>query len=186
MRITRFEANGTLGTSFGGGDGVLQRRFAPSTNAISFPSDIIRTGSKFVVVGDHYDGVRERLGIARMSTTGGYDSTFSGDGRVLYRIFPREHDLLNRGRCRSSTAARSPSPSSPSTKAPATTTLFAEQAFVRLNANGTLDTTFHGDGIAIVSDDTSDVTWLPDGSAFAGREALGGTRDPGASPRLGP
>ena len=65
MRITRFEANGTLGTSFGGGDGVLQRRFAPGTTGIGFPSHIIRTGSTFVVVGDHYDSGRERLGVAR-------------------------------------------------------------------------------------------------------------------------
>ena len=65
MRITRFEANGTLGTSFGGGDGVLQRRFAPATNAISFPSHIIRTGDKFVIVGDTRRP-HERLGIARV------------------------------------------------------------------------------------------------------------------------
>ncbi len=45
--------------------------------------------------------------------------------------------------------------------------VFAEQALVRLNANGTLDTTFHGDGIVVVSAGTSDVTWNPDGSAFA-------------------
>ena len=48
--------------------------------------------------------------------------------------------------------------------------VFAEQALVRLNANGTLDTTFHGDGIAVVSAGTSDVTWNPDGSAFASRQ----------------
>jgi hypothetical protein len=99
MRVTRFEANGTLGTSFGGGDGVLQRRFAPGTDAISFPTHIVRAGDRFVVVGDRYDG-RERLGVARLSTAGGYDSAFSGDGRVLYRIFPGEHDLPTRGRCR--------------------------------------------------------------------------------------
>ena len=52
--------------------------------------------------------------------------------------------------------------------------VFAEQALVRLNANGTLDTTFHGDGIAVVSAGTSDVTWNPDGSAFASRQASEG------------
>ena len=174
MRITRFEANGTLGTSFGGGDGVLQRRFAPSTNAISFPSDIIRTGSKFVVVGDHYDGVRERLGIARMSTTGAYDNTFSGDGRVLYRIFPREHDLLNAWKVQVLNGGKIAIALVAFDLGAGDDYEFAEQAFVRLNANGTLDTTFHSDGIAIVSDDTSDVTWAADGSTFAGRPVLGG------------
>ena len=158
------------------------------TNTISFPYEIIRTGSKLVVVGDHFDGVRERIGITRMAvTTGGYDSTFSGDGRVLYRIFPREHDLLNRGRCRCSAAARSPSALVAFDQGVGDDFVFAEQAFVRLNANGTLDTTFHGDGIVIVSDDTSDVTWEPDGSAFAGRPVgETGTRSgdhPGRDPR---
>ncbi len=99
MRITRYEANGTLGTSFGGGDGVLQRRFGSSTTAVNFPSHIVRAGGQFVVVGDQYDG-RERLGILRMSTTGAYDNTFSGDGRVLYRIFPASTTCSRRGRSR--------------------------------------------------------------------------------------
>ena len=37
MRLTRFEANGSLSTSFGGGDGVLQRGFAPGDQHHQLP-----------------------------------------------------------------------------------------------------------------------------------------------------
>ena len=47
--------------------------------------------------------------------------------------------------------------------------VLAEQAFVRLNANGTLDPTFSGDGLAIVHIHTSDVAFLPNGGYYAGQ-----------------
>lgn len=169
MRLTRYEADGSVGTSFGGGDGVLQRRFAPGTNAISFPSHIIRTGDKFVVVGDHYSGV-ERLGIARLSTSGAYDSTFSGDGRVLHRIFPREHDLLEPWKVQVLDGGKIAIAIAAFDRNSNNDFIFIEQALVRLNANGSLDTTFSGDGLAIVDDATSDVTFLPNGGYYAGRD----------------
>jgi uncharacterized delta-60 repeat protein len=175
FRLTRYEANGSLATSFGGGDGVIKRRFGNTTSAVSFPYDIARTGDKFVIVGDHYDGIRERVGVMRVTTSGGYDNTFSGDGRVMYRIFPREHDLLqpvkmqvlNGGKIAIALAAWDLNG--------ANEFVFAEQAFVRLNANGTLDTSFSGDGIAVVSNTTTNVTWMPDGSAYATRSLPAGS-----------
>ena len=169
LRMTRYEANGALATSFGGGDGVVQRRFAPGTNAISFPDQIVRGGDKFVVVGDHWDGVRERLGIMRTSTLGAYDTSFSGDGRVLYRIFPQEHDLLRTWKVQVLNGGKIGLAVAAFDFDGVDDYQFVAQAFVRLNANGTLDTTFHGDGVAVVDLATSDVTWNPDGSLYAGR-----------------
>ena len=175
MRITRYEANGTLGTSFGGGDGVLQRRFGSSTTAVNFPSHIVRAGGQFVVVGDQYDG-RERLGILRMSTTGAYDNTFSGDGRVLYRIFPREHDLLEAWKVQVLSGGKIGIALAAFDLDANDDFVFVEQALVRLNANGTLDTSFHADGIAVVGKDTSDVAFLPNGALYAGRK-IGSTHE---------
>jgi hypothetical protein len=41
---------------------------------------------------------------------------------------------------------------------------------MRLNSNGSLDTTFSGDGVAIVPNSWSDIRWLPNGASFVGNQ----------------
>ena len=89
---------------------------------------------------------------------------------MLYRIFPREHDLLEHWKVQVLNGGKIAIRVVAFDQGVGNDFVFAEQALIRLNANGTLDTTFHGDGIVIVSAGTSDVTWNPDGSAFASRQ----------------
>lgn len=74
--VTKFNVFGFLATSFGGGDGVAQVSFSSdhdeSANAIDLQSN-----GKIILAGD--DGVGN-FAVARLSTSGGLDTSFDVDG----------------------------------------------------------------------------------------------------------
>ena len=72
----------------------MLRAFEPGGNGVSFPTQVVPVGIRITVVGEHY-GSNARLGVARLRSDGTYDTSFSGDGRALYKIFPGEHDVVS-------------------------------------------------------------------------------------------
>jgi uncharacterized delta-60 repeat protein len=134
--LSRYNADGTLDTTFGG-DGKVTTDFTSAYDAawgIGIQSD-----GKIVASGDAGIGfANSRFALARYNTDGTLDATFGGDGKVTTN-FTRRVDTGNRlviqtdGKIVVVGAA-------------AADTSNSKFALARYNSDGTLDTTFSGDG----------------------------------------
>src|SRR5687768_17668790 len=80
--VARLNADGTVDTTFGGGDGFVSIDFAINDEA----TDVAIDGSgRVVVVGTSNAGAGSNardFAVARLTSTGALDSTFSGDGKL--------------------------------------------------------------------------------------------------------
>jgi uncharacterized delta-60 repeat protein len=168
MRISRFNADGTPSAGWGS-SGYVLRAFEPGGHGVSFPTEVIRVGLRVTVVGEHHRNTA-RLGVARLRSDGSYDTAFSGDGRALYRVFPEEHDVVTAFRAQVLTGGKIGLAIVGLDFDSNDDLRLSRQAMVRLNANGSMDTTFSGDGLAIVPNSWSDIHWLPNGGSFAGNQ----------------
>ena len=148
-----FGDGGRVITDFGGFDGVADA-------ALQADGKIVVTGS-----------AQGRLGLARYNPDGSLDPSFDGDGLVLTSmggVDARAIALMPDGRI---VVAGSAGPS-----------MNLDVAFVRYNADGSLDDSFDGDGILVAgggaSEVVSDAAVLGDGSIVAGvRTFFGGPED---------
>jgi uncharacterized delta-60 repeat protein len=80
--VARYDVDGTLDATFGGGDGKVITDFTrryDEADAVAIQQD-----GKIVVAGL----AGERVAVARYSTGGGLDPTFGGDGRVTTDLTP--------------------------------------------------------------------------------------------------
>jgi uncharacterized delta-60 repeat protein len=167
MRISKFTPTGSPASGWGGSNGYVLAAFEPGGKGVSFPVHVINVGLRTTVVGEHYRDTA-RLGVARLRSDGSYDTSFSGDGRALYKVFPTEHavvstfraDVLSGGKIGIAAIAFDFNSNG--------NLVFTAQAMLRLNANGTLDTTFSNDGVAVVPNNWSDIRWRSNGSSFVG------------------
>jgi len=82
--VARFNANGSLDTSFDG-DGKLTTRFAAVGSETSYDVAIQPDG-KFVVAGSASDG--RTFALARYNNNGSLDTSFSGDGLMTVDLGP--------------------------------------------------------------------------------------------------
>ncbi len=148
MAVTRFNADGSLDTAFGGGDGVAlaQGVFTdPGARDLALADD-----GKIIMLGQGDDD--KTIVVARFTANGTLDNSFSGDGvttitadadvavakqvaalpggkvlilgedrspRFIFRDFPRDQEQVD----------------------------FREPLLVRLDPGGALDSTFDGDGV---------------------------------------
>jgi len=153
--VARYNADGSLDTTFGGGDGWVSTDFTPEgvidaagygdvANAVALLPD-----GDFVVVGESR-GIQFTLNaaVARYNADGSLDTGFSSDGKVLTEVPGNTGATLN-------------SRANAVTITPAGKILVAGDSFaraepenfesrftlVRYNANGTLDSAFGDDGI---------------------------------------
>jgi uncharacterized delta-60 repeat protein len=85
--LVRYDADGTLDPTFGGGDGKVTTAFAPSDYE-SASAVAILAGGKIVVAGS----ALERFAIARYNIDGTLDPSFSGDGKQTTDFF-RDSDF---------------------------------------------------------------------------------------------
>jgi uncharacterized delta-60 repeat protein len=166
MRITKFDAAGDPVPGFGP-SGYVLRAFEPGGKGLSFPTQIIPVGLRHTIVGEHYRSTA-RLGVARLRSDGSYDPAFSGDGRALYKVFRLEHDIVSAFRAEVLTGGKIGLAIVALDFDSQGNLQLTGQAMMRLNANGSLDTTFSGDGILPLTLATSDVRFLPNGAAYAG------------------
>lgn len=150
--VVRYNANGTLDTTFDG-DGFLRTNF---DNRFDVPSDVkVQPDGKIVVVGKSgtsftsgYD-----VAVARYNSDGSLDTTFDGDGKVLTPI----------GTANDEGNAVIIQPNGKIVVAGNVGVGFFDDnlAVVRYNSDGSLDTTFDGDGKAVaVANDVSFATDL--------------------------
>ena len=143
MRISNYTPTGAPAPGWGS-SGYVLRAFQPGGKGVSFPTDVVPVGQHITVVGEHY-GSTPRLGVRRPRSDGAYDSTFSGDGRALYKVFAGEHDVVSAFRADVLTGGKIGIAAIAFDYNSSGNLVFTGQAMLRLNANGTLDTTFSSD-----------------------------------------
>jgi len=123
--VVRYNANGSLDTTFGTG-GIVRTDFdstSEGASAIALTSD-----GKIVVAGTTFNN---SFAVARYNANGSLDTTFDGDGKATV----------------SGIAVGTPSDMALQSDGKIVGLVEGNGAtFLRLNANGSLDTTFDGDG----------------------------------------
>ncbi len=170
VALLRYNADGTLDTSFGGGDGIVTTNFGFGTDAGK--SVAVQADGKILVTGNAWDGSRQEIALLRYNTDGTLDTSFSGDGKLTIS-FGVNNDFGARV-----------------TVQPDGQILVTGQTFngtdndlvlLRYNTDGTLDTSFSGDGIVITDvasggDAGYQAVLQPDGKIL-----IGGQTGPGGA-----
>jgi uncharacterized delta-60 repeat protein len=176
--LVRYNPDGSLDTSFDG-DGKALTDFAGDYDlgrAIALQPD-----SKIVVAGYVYNGTNYDFAVARYNPDGSLDTTFSGDG-MLALDFAGGYDG---GR------AIALQPDGKIVVAGFATGVAGDFAVVRINPNGSLDTSFDSDGmlttdIAGGSDVGNAVALQPDGKIVVAGDTSDGTNQDFALVRYNP
>ncbi len=168
--LTRYNSNGSLDTTFDG-DGTVTTDIGGSNDGAN--SVAIQSDGKIVVVGNSFSG-RMKFALARYNPNGSLDTTLNGDGIVTTSIG------------RSSAYAYSVAIQSDGKIVVAGSSdngNDSEFALTRYNSNGSLDTTFDGDGtvttnIGVYSDGARSVAIQSDGKiVVAGYSDNGNNQD---------
>ena len=169
--LARYHPNGSLDTSFDG-DGKVTTPIGPG-DELAF-SLVIQEDGKIIVGGEASDGSRSDLALARYHANGSLDTSFDRDGKLSLPIGDGDDaahsvKLLDDGRILVAGTAEFGGNS--------------DFAVVRLHADGTLDTTFDGDGkkiqaIGALNDYGLDIVVGHDGKfVVAGTSDRGGNTD---------
>jgi len=133
--VARYNANGTIDTSFGGGDGKVQTDFSPKVDqAVSVA---VQADGKIVVAGgSNLNGTNfnSRFALARYNSDGTLDTSFGTGGKVttdfsLHQDFATGVAIQADGKIVAAGLANNHSN-------------FGRFALARYNSNGTLDTSF--------------------------------------------
>ena len=132
--LARYNSNGTLDATFDG-DGKVTTDFGNSEDAAR--SVAIQSDGKIVVAGTIANGSNSDFALARYNSDGSLDTSFDGDGKVTT-------DFGNSGDEVHSVAMQSDGRIVVAGSSWDGNNL--DFAFTRYNANGSLDTTFDGDG----------------------------------------
>jgi uncharacterized delta-60 repeat protein len=132
--LVRYETDGSLDTTFGG-DGKVTTNFTSGSD-VAF--GVAVQDDQMIVLTGGVGGAGGRIGLARYNVDGSLDTTFSGDGRTAINFTARDDraDLVAIQADDKLVAAGTAS----------YTTRRARFALTRLNADGSLDPTFGGDG----------------------------------------
>lgn len=136
--IVRYNTDGSLDTSFDT-DGKLLIDFGRYENGKALA---IQTDGKIVLAGNSVaaGGLAANINLVRLNTNGSLDTTFDSDGKVTTDIGPNDDAL--------SIAIQSDGKIIIGGGSDASGSL--ETTLIRYNSNGSLDTTFNSDGIALI------------------------------------
>ncbi len=137
--IVRYNTDGSLDTSFDT-DGKLLIDFGRYENGKALA---IQTDGKIVLAGNSVaaGGLAANINLVRLNTNGSLDTTFDSDGKVTTDIGPNDDAL--------SIAIQSDGKIIIGGGSDASGSL--ETTLIRYNSNGSLDTTFNSDGIALIN-----------------------------------
>jgi uncharacterized delta-60 repeat protein len=144
--ISRYNPNGTLDASFGNG-GRLNTDFPQGTS--SGAALVIQPDGKIVVAGQAIDPASPSLSgfaLVRYNPNGALDTSFDGDGRVVTLFgysYSGAADIVLQPDGKLVVAGTSLDPTQVSPAQPPSTYVFA---IARYNTDGSLDTSFDGDG----------------------------------------
>lgn len=143
LLVARFTTAGSLDTTFGGGDGWVRTDFSNQDRGFGVE---IQTNGKIVVVGS-CDNTSDGL-VARFTTAGALDTTFSGDGKIcqdhggdteLFRdvVIQADGKIFAAGNSNHSGNDK-------------------DVSVARFTTSGTLDSTFSGNGLATYDGGSND------------------------------
>lgn len=155
ITVVRVQSNGTLDTGFGN-NGMQIANIGSQSSALSV---IVQSDGKIVAAGRADDGVYNDIAIARFLPNGTLDPSFDGDGRRSFSLDAYDDYstcLLQL----------------PNGKLLLGGVSNTEFALVQLNANGSNNTAFSGDGIVRSDmndsfDEIHDIALDPDGNIIA-------------------
>lgn len=146
--VVRYNANGTLDTTFNG-TGKVTTPFG--TNFSIATSVVVQGDGKIVLAGYTLNALDFDFAVARYNANGSLDTTFNGSGKLLLAV-PGTDDLINSMALQADGKIVLAGYSSDN----AGTT---DCVVARLNTNGTLDTTFNGTGKVTTSLSSADETF---------------------------
>jgi len=147
--VEKYTSNGTPDTSFGTNGQVITTYGGGSNTGRNTPASItLKADGKFVIAGNYNTGNSSKTALAQFNANGTLDTTFDTDGKVVVnfgagyysdglKVFAEDDGKI--------TVAGS-----------AATTAVNNFALTRYNVNGTLDTAFEGDGMALTPFATGD------------------------------
>ena len=135
--VARFNADGSPDTTFGGGDGWVTQDFFNFGDAAWGVA--VQPDNKIVVTGVA-QAANQQIAVVRYNADGSIDTAFDGDGRNVIDVFggvdfASETKILGDGKIL--IVGGSVQPGS-----------YRRFILARLNADGTLDNSFDGDGVA--------------------------------------
>jgi uncharacterized delta-60 repeat protein len=150
--VVRYETDGSLDPSFGGGDGKVSIDFTPRDD---FAYAVrIQANGKIVVAGAAgYSGPNSRFALARLTSDGSLDPTFRGDGTVMTDVTP-SYDWANG-------MALQPNGNIVLVGSVSAGSHNGKIGVLRYRSDGSLDPAFGGDGIVL----TDPTTTFDDGLA---------------------
>ncbi|MBA4015842.1 MAG: hypothetical protein C0483_01505 [Pirellula sp.] len=167
--VVRLTAGGSLDTSFGGGPGYVLVSFLGSLDT---PSDLaFQADGKIVVVGttNSGQGSTNDYFVARLTSNGALDTTFNVTGFTRVNVGTSTTSADTASRVAIQTDGKIVVSGSSS----------ADFSLIRLNSNGTLDTTFDADGKVTTNISGTDagaaLALQADGKIVVGGSAASGT-----------
>jgi uncharacterized delta-60 repeat protein len=134
--LTRYNSNGSLDTTFDA-DGKVTTAVGSSNDYAR--SIAIQSDGKIVVAGNSLNGSRSDFALTRYNSNGSLDTTFDGDGKVTTDFGGGDDHAY-------SVAIQSDGKIVVAGFSGIGTIDFKDFALTRYNSNGSLDTTFDGDG----------------------------------------
>jgi uncharacterized delta-60 repeat protein len=134
--LTRYNSNGSLDTTFDA-DGKVTTAVGSSNDYAR--SIAIQSDGKIVVAGNSLNGSRSDFALTRYNSNGSLDTTFDGDGKVTTDFGGGDDHAY-------SVAIQSDGKIVVAGFSGIGTSDFKDFALTRYNSNGSLDTTFDGDG----------------------------------------
>lgn len=161
--VVRYNADGSLDTSFGSG-GIVNSFVGLGVTSMN--DVVIQADGKIIVVGDTRLRVDSALTLVRLNSDGSFDNSFEGDGVFIApsSSAPRPFSgkavaLQSDGKIVAAGAA-------------STGTGVIDFAILRCNNDGSVDTTFGTDGVVVTDTDArveaaEDVAIQPDGKIVA-------------------
>ncbi len=139
VAVFRYNSDGTLDTTFSG-DGKVATDVSGTIDGAGGVA--IQSDGKIVVAGTSGSGLSQSIFLIRYNSNGSLDTTFSGDGIVTI-------DGSERSDSTSAVAIQSSGKIVVAGIGATQTPDDFDIILLRLNSNGTLDTTFSGDGIVV-------------------------------------
>jgi uncharacterized delta-60 repeat protein len=184
--LARYNANGTLDTTFGdlAGGGKSRTGMTTIDNATTgddwATAAVVQPDGKIIVVGPGGGASEQVFEIIRVNTNGTLDTSFNGTGKAVVR-FPSGSQITggepmgvaldSQGRILVTGLPDEPYPP-------------GAMVLVRLNADGSLDSSFNGDGIAIQPPPAGNDFWFGTsvGIQSSGQIVVAGQLEPTGGP----